>query len=166
MLDPDTQSPDWSKTRYVRNWASWSGRIVSWLLLLVPSVTGSGKGTRTGSCESFWCQSKAALWPISIDYPEDGSIFPPGSRRPRFLWRDGVAASWHIDITFADGAPAMHIVSEGERMHLGAIDPECVSETNEPPKLTPQQAASWTWTPDAATWATDSIALHRHRRQR
>ena len=37
-------------------------------------------------------------------------------------------------------------------MHLGAIDPDCVSETNEPPKLTPQQAASWTWTPDAATW--------------
>ncbi len=37
-------------------------------------------------------------------------------------------------------------------MHLGAIDPECVSDTNELPKLTPQQAASFVWTPDAATW--------------
>ena len=37
-------------------------------------------------------------------------------------------------------------------MHLGAIDPECVAETNEPPRLSPQQAASWVWKPAAATW--------------
>ena len=97
--------------------------------------------------------SKAVLWPISIDYPLDGSIFPPGITPPTFIWRDAAAGSWQIEVVFADRSAPIHIQSAGERMRVGAIDPECVSDTNEPPKLTPRQAASWTWTPDAATWA-------------
>jgi tetratricopeptide (TPR) repeat protein len=97
--------------------------------------------------------SKALLWPLSIDYPLEGSVFPPGITPPTFLWRDAAADSWQIDFEFADHAAPIHVESAGERMRTGAIDPECVSETNELPKLTPQQAASWTWTPDAATWA-------------
>jgi hypothetical protein len=38
------------------------------------------------------------LSPISIDYPEDGSIFPPGITPPTFLWRDAAGTSWSIDI--------------------------------------------------------------------
>ncbi len=48
--------------------------------------------------------------------------------------------------------------SRGERLRIGEIDPRCVAETNEPPKLTPQQAAARTWTPDAETWA----AIKKH----
>jgi tetratricopeptide (TPR) repeat protein len=107
---------------------------------------------------SISTDSKAALWPIAIDYPEDGAIFPPGITPPTFLWRDGAATSWQIDIAFADNAPALHFASKGERIHLGAIDPDCVSETNELPRLNAQQAASWTWIPDAATW--ESIQSH------
>jgi hypothetical protein len=92
------------------------------------------------------------LLPISIDYPEDGSIFPPGITPPTFLWRDAAGTSWSIDVTFAGKAPAIHVLSKGERMRIGAIDPDCVADSNEPPKLTLQQAAAWTWTPDAATW--------------
>ncbi len=98
--------------------------------------------------------AETSLWPISIDYPEDGSIFPPGITPPTFLWRDAAAASWHIDIAFADKTPPIHIATKMERLRIGAIDRECISETNQPPKLTPQQAASWTWTPDAPTWST------------
>jgi tetratricopeptide (TPR) repeat protein len=98
--------------------------------------------------------AKASLWPISIDYPQNGSIFPPGITPPTFLWRDAAAVSWHIDVTFGDKTPAIHIVTKGERLRIGAIDRDCISETNELPKLTPQQAAAWTWTPVAATWAT------------
>jgi len=94
------------------------------------------------------------LSPISFDYPEDGSIFPPGITPPMFIWRDAAGTSWSIDITFAGGAAPIHAVSKGERMHIGAIDPDTVADSNSPPKLTLQQAASWTWTPDAATWAT------------
>ena len=97
-------------------------------------------------------QSQAGLWPVSIDYPEDGSIFPPGITPPTFVWRDGMAASWTIDVAFADQAPSIHIQSKGEKMHIGDLDPETVSASNEPPRLTPQEAASWIWTPDAATW--------------
>jgi tetratricopeptide (TPR) repeat protein len=93
--------------------------------------------------------------PILIDYPVDGSVFPPDMAAPTFLWRDpsANAVSWQIDVTFADGSAAIHAAAKGERMHIGEIDPRCVSPTNQPPKLTPQQAAARTWTPDPATWA-------------
>jgi tetratricopeptide (TPR) repeat protein len=92
---------------------------------------------------------------ISIDYPQDGSIFPPEITAPTFLWRDPApdAKRWRIDISFADGSPGIHAESRGERLKIGEIDPRCVSATNELPKLSPQQAASWAWTPEEATWA-------------
>ena len=98
--------------------------------------------------------AQANLWPISIDYPQDGSIFPPGITPPTFLWRDAAAESWQIEITFKDSSAPIRVEPKPERMHVGVIDKECISNTNELPKLTPQQAASWTWTPDAETWRT------------
>jgi hypothetical protein len=94
------------------------------------------------------------LSPISIDYPEDGSIFPPAITAPTFLWRDAAGTSWSIDVSFADHTPSIHVSSVGKRMQIGAIDPDCVENPEDMPKLTPQQAATWTWTPDAATWVT------------
>ncbi len=93
------------------------------------------------------------LTQISIDYPEEGSIFPPGITSPTFIWRDATGTSWSIDVTFADNSAPIHATSKGERMQIGPIDPNCVSDSNSPPALTPQQAAAWTWKPDAATWA-------------
>lgn len=105
--------------------------------------------------------SSRQLWPISIDYPQDGSIFPPGITPPTFIWRDAAADSWHIEIVFADKSASLHVQPKAERMHLGPIDPECVGNTNKLPELTPQQAASWTWTPDATTWQ----AIQTHTRE-
>ncbi|HEX2919119.1 MAG TPA: hypothetical protein VHN81_11385, partial [Edaphobacter sp.] len=102
--------------------------------------------------------SSQTLLPISIDYPEQGSIFPPGITPPTFIWRDAAGTSWSIDIAFADHSQPIHLSTRGERMHIGTIDPKTVSENNELPKLTSQQAASWTWTPDPATWS--KIQLH------
>ena len=92
---------------------------------------------------------------IGIDYPVDGSIFPPDMAAPTFLWRDPApgTVSWRIEIAFADGSAAVQATSRGERMRIGEIDPRCVSPANQPPKLTPQQAAAHSWTPDPATWA-------------
>jgi len=97
---------------------------------------------------------------ITVDYPEDESIFPPEITPPTFFWRDSIqsATKWHIDITFADGSEPVHAISAGDRMRIGEIDPRCVSDSNEPPTLTPQQAAAHTWIPDAETWA--SIKRH------
>ena len=97
---------------------------------------------------------------ITIDYPEDRSIFPPEITSPTFIWHDGekAAVTWRIDISFGDGAAEIHAVARGERMRIGRIDPDCVAETNERPKLTPSQAAARTWTPPAAMW--ESIKKH------
>ena len=128
------------------------GAILAALLVccILPPLHGKVFGRAQAAPSSG---SKAVLWPISIDYPLDGSIFPPGITPPTFIWRDAAAGSWQIEFAFADRSAPIHIQSAGARMRVGAIDPECVSDTNEPPSLTPQQAASWTWTPDAATWA-------------
>jgi Flp pilus assembly protein TadD len=92
---------------------------------------------------------------ITVDYPAEGSVFPPEFPAPTWLWRDAQdqATTWEIDITFADGAPSIRTSSKGERLRIGETDPRAVAPTNEPPTLTPQQAAAHTWTPDRATWA-------------
>jgi len=95
---------------------------------------------------------KAVLWPLSIDYPLDGSIFPPGITPPTFIWRDAAAKSWQMKFVFANNS-SIQVEVLGQRMQIGHIDPECISSTNELPTLTPKQAASWTWSPDAPTWA-------------
>src|SRR5271157_6548564 len=55
---------------------------------------------------------------ITIDYPLDGSVFPPDMAAPTFLWRDPApnADSWQIDVSFAYGAPGVHMSSKVERM--------------------------------------------------
>jgi len=100
--------------------------------------------------------SAAQLAPITIDYPEEGSIFPPEITAPTFLWRDASrsATRWRIQIAFGNGAAAIHAESPGERLRIGAIDQRTVAATNELPKLSPQQAEAWAWTPDAETWRT------------
>jgi tetratricopeptide (TPR) repeat protein len=97
---------------------------------------------------------------ITIDYPAEGSVFPPEFPAPAWQWRDADSdvASWDLNVTFSDGSPAIHVVSAGERMHIGESDPRCVSPTNLPPVLTPEQAAAHTWTPDTATWS----AIKKH----
>lgn len=92
---------------------------------------------------------------ITIDYPADGSIFPPEITPPTFIWRDAdnSTRTWHIDITFADSSEPVHASSHGEPMRIGNIDPRCVSSSNQLPTLTPEQAAARTWKPDTGTWA-------------
>jgi tetratricopeptide (TPR) repeat protein len=97
---------------------------------------------------------------ITVDYPEDGSIFPPEITPPTILWRDAAnsASVWRIDVTFSDGSAGIRTKSAGERLRIGEIDPRCVSAVNEPPRLTPQQTAARTWIPEAAAW--EAIKLH------
>jgi hypothetical protein len=61
---------------------------------------------------------------------------------------------WRIDVTFGDGSTGLHVLSNGERMKIGEIDPRCVSSSNKLPARTLEQAATHTWKPDTAVWAT------------
>ena len=112
-----------------------------------------------GSSPSF-SPDGPKLAAITVDYPEEGSIFPPEITPPTFLWRDASnsASVWTIAVAFTDGSAGIQVKSAGERLRIGEIDPRCISASNELPKLTPQQAAARTWVPDAAAWE----AIKRH----
>ncbi len=89
---------------------------------------------------------------IIIDYPSEGSVFPPEITAPTFLWRDpsGTATTWHIQIVFATGGPDIQLQSPGELLRVGEIDDSYGGFV--PPTLTAEQAAAHTWKPDGATW--------------
>jgi Flp pilus assembly protein TadD len=91
---------------------------------------------------------------VVIDYPQDGSIFPPEITPPTFIWRDEVESAnrWRIEIRFSDGATSVHVESTGAPINIGEIDERCISARNELPKLSPEQAAAHTWIPDRKTW--------------
>ena len=156
MPDPDIQSHQRPKRMFLA--------VSAMLVVLLLSIGSLPSSIRTfgirGLHERVFAaqDSPQVLSPISIDYPEDGSIFPPGITPPTFLWRDAAGTSWSIDISFPDKSPSLHIPAKAERMHIGAIDPQCIGNPDDVPKLTPRQAATWTWTPDAGTW----IAIQAH----
>ncbi len=92
--------------------------------------------------------------PIAIDYPEEGSVFPPEVAAPTFIWRDAAenATTWRIDVEFIDGSAGVSAMAAGDRLRIGEIDPRCVADTNKLPTLTPREAAARSWKPDAETW--------------
>jgi tetratricopeptide (TPR) repeat protein len=92
---------------------------------------------------------------IAIDYPADRSVFPPEIAAPTFLWRDSSrgAVRWRIETAISGSASTLSIEVPGEELRTGEIDPRAVAPTNELPRLTPEQAATRTWTPPAETWA-------------
>lgn len=117
-------------------------------------------GARPEMAHGFVRAAELSPAPIVVDYPKDGSIFPPEITPPTFIWHDNASGTnrWHIDVSFGDGAAALHFGSVGEPPKIGEIDPRCISTTNELPNLTPEQAASHTWTPNALAWA----AIKKH----
>jgi len=97
---------------------------------------------------------------VTIDYPGEGTLFPPDMEAPTFLWRDAAAGveRWRIDVTFADGSAPLHVNAKGELLKVGEIDPRCISANNKLPTLTAEQAADHTWKPDESTWS----AIQKH----
>jgi tetratricopeptide (TPR) repeat protein len=90
---------------------------------------------------------------VTVDYPLEGSLFPPDFAAPTFEWRDASAAArWRIEVTFTDGSEPVTATSSGPAPSVGEIDPRCASEANEPPRLTPERRAAHTWKPDPAAW--------------
>ena len=150
-----------SPSREGANWGTVSRTTVTLLVLGALVATVSMLGERAAAqAKSGQGPSAARLVSITVDYPLDGSIFPPEITPPTFIWRDAAenATRWRIDIAFADGSARMHVQSAGERLAIGEIDQRCISSTNELPKFTPEQAAAHTWTPDTGVW--DAIKKH------
>ena len=144
--------------------------------LSTAEVCGSNRSARAFAIAIAACLIVCAAWltgldkivagatnspaAITVDYPLNGSVFPPDMEAPTFQWRDPVEStvSWRIDVTFGDRSTALHTLSKGEGLKIGEIDPRCISSSNKLPTLTPEQAALHTWKPDATTWA----AIRQH----
>src|SRR5262245_60877005 len=77
--------------------------------------------------------------PITVDYPLEGSIFPPDFASPTFLFRDAStdAKFWRIEVSFGDGLAAIQSSTKAQRPKIGEIDQRTVADNNELPKLTP-----------------------------
>jgi Tfp pilus assembly protein PilF len=88
---------------------------------------------------------------ITIDYPSEGSIFPPDITSPTFLWHDPSQAAqrWVVVVEFANRAENLRVETSGAFMQRGKIDPEAGPGL----ELTPEQASTHTWKPDAEMWA-------------
>jgi hypothetical protein len=93
---------------------------------------------------------------ITIDYPSEGSVFPPDFAPPAFVWRDATrgVTRWRIEVSFPDGAAPVRVRTAGPRLRVGPIDPDCVAGTNQPPRV----PAGRTWSPTPALW--ESIKKH------
>jgi tetratricopeptide (TPR) repeat protein len=91
--------------------------------------------------------------PITIDYPLEGSVFPPEMIAPTFLWHDqeALADTWMIDLSFENYSPHVYVLIPGEDPPKGEIDPRCVTPDikYEPPEY---QASARAWTPSAEVW--------------
>jgi Flp pilus assembly protein TadD len=88
---------------------------------------------------------------ITINYPLEGSVFPPEITPPNFLWHDPTetATLWVIEVSFAHRSDKIHIEAPGEYLQLGTIDLQAGPGIN----LSTEQASTRTWRPDAETWA-------------
>jgi len=119
--------------------------ILSMGTLLVMAASRQDPGASPGSDAS-------RLAAITIDYPIEGSIFPPEITPPTFLWRDDTSAKrWLIEVTFADHANGIRVEVSGYTPELNEIDPRAGSGKGLV-ELTARELATRSWKPHAATW--------------
>lgn len=91
---------------------------------------------------------------ILVDYPLDGSVFPPEITPPTFLFRDtsATAKRWVVEIHLRNPQQVIRIDAAGEHYRPGEID-TAVGTADEVLKLTSELSATRTWRPDTDTWA-------------
>ena len=94
---------------------------------------------------------------LTVDYPEDGSVFPPEFVAPTLLWHDEseAADTWWVHIDFsAPGVEHLDVLVPGAPPPQGTIDPEAIGKNNEVYRPTAYQASARSWTPSEALWTT------------
>jgi tetratricopeptide (TPR) repeat protein len=96
----------------------------------------------------------AAPAELRVEYPLEGSIFPPDMIAPTLLWRDGAprAERWLVDVALDGGATHLYVLVPGLPLPTGEVDPVAVAGTNEIYRPTPEQAACKAWRPAPRVW--------------
>jgi hypothetical protein len=78
-------------------------------VLAVLALLGTAfAGVKSGS-------AREELSPIIVDYPQDGSLFPPEITPPTFVWRDAAkdTAIWQVEVTFSGRKRPLRLPSRG-----------------------------------------------------
>jgi Flp pilus assembly protein TadD len=117
----------------------------------IGSILLMGGATVLQSTGQMQAAIEAAPAGIVIDYPLNGSVFPPDITSPTFLWRDprGAVQRWVVEVSFPDRSQGFRVEATAEHLQMGEIDPQ----VSGPIPLTAEQTATRTWKPDSATWA-------------
>jgi Flp pilus assembly protein TadD len=91
--------------------------------------------------------------PIVINYPEEGSLFPPEITPPTFVWHDSAegVTIWRIEVTSPGNAAFIQLPALGETLQVHELDTSISGYV--PPSLTLEEATAHTWRPAAQTWA-------------
>jgi tetratricopeptide (TPR) repeat protein len=111
-------------------------------------VCGAGMSHFSGIDQG---QAVSPVTKITVDYPLEGSIFPPEITPPTFLFHDSSesAKRWVVEVSFADHSNGIRVEAAGELMHVGESDPRA----GDAAILIPTLADARTWKPDSDTWA-------------
>ena len=87
---------------------------------------------------------------LTINYPLQGSVFPPEITPPTFLFHDSTAANrWVVEVSFGHSKDHLRIDAAGEPLQKGELDLR-VSDKLE---WTPEQESTRTWRPDEESWS-------------
>lgn len=123
-------------------------------------LAGCGEPGASGSQASLEAALRVpAAHGVTIDYPAEGTIFPPEITAPRVLWHDdslgteAAADRWRVRVFLADGGAVLEDLTDGPAPTPAPIDPDAMGPTNEIYKPTPYQASARSWRPSDALWA-------------
>ena len=94
--------------------------IISLLVFLISSCNNSKLNDKFRSIEN----NKAELTGIAINYPADGTIFPPEFPSPQFLWKDSLnsSAKWHIRFSTPQGKEILSAITESSSWRPDSAD--------------------------------------------
>ncbi len=92
---------------------------------------------------------------LTVDYPLEGSVFPPDFTPPTFLWHDDAVGvdTWILTASFGEGREPIAIETTGPRPPRGKIDERALGDTNEIYRPTEYQSSMKSWTPAPELWA-------------
>ncbi|NQT93552.1 MAG: PD40 domain-containing protein, partial [Lentisphaerae bacterium] len=135
--------------------AGTAGQLTGDVFIVHPSLKKSfPPGIAEKTIRALLAKEPKDLQPITIDYPENDSLFPPDIVAPTFLWHDDAESdAWLIKVTFADTSRTIHALVPGRRPDPLPLDPTCTQEGGvNIYHETDYQAAARGWRPEAEVW--------------
>jgi len=110
-------------------------------------------------------RESAGLTQVTIDYPLNEAVFPPGFPPPTFTWHDSAAQAnaWLMDVSPGDGSDHVYVLTKGDApVPIREAAPEDVPEAARDYRPTPYQMSARRWQVPADLWAVIQRASVEH----